>query len=245
MRSANPTLNERTFQSLIQRPGEEVMTMRGTVSCCLILLSLVFAAAGITWYAFGHTLGGFFLPAAMGGGIAGFVLAMVIIFKQTWAPFLAPVYALVQGVFMGAISAYFEYQYSGIVLQAVGLTFATAFTMLFVYQSGLIRVTDTFRMVVMSATGGILLVYLASFALSFFGITVPFIHDATPLGIGISFFIVGIAALNLVLDFDLIDKGIEAQSPKYMEWYGAFALTVTLVWLYLEILRLLSKLRRR
>lgn len=245
MHSSNPTLNEQTFQSLIRRPGEDVMTMGGTVSCSLILLSLVFGAAVFTWYAFGHTMGGLFIPAAMGGGILGFILAMVITFKRTWAPFLAPVYALFQGVFMGAISSYFEFQYSGIVLQSVGLTFSTALTMLIIYKSGLIRVTDTFRMVVGCATGGILVVYLASFALSFFGITVPFIHDATPLGIGISLFIVGIAALNLVLDFDLIDKGVAAQSPKYMEWYSAFALMVTLIWLYLEILRLLSKLRRR
>ncbi|MCY7312389.1 MAG: Bax inhibitor-1/YccA family protein, partial [Pseudoxanthomonas sp.] len=177
--------------------------------------------------------------------IGGMVLALVTIFKQTWAPVTAPMYALVEGFFLGAISAMYSHLYEGIVLQAVMLTIGTLFAMLFAYRTGLIKVTEKFKMGVVAATGGIFLVYLATIVLGLFGISVPFIHESGLVGIGFSLFVIVIAAMNLVLDFDFIEKGAEQGAPKYMEWYGAFSLMVTLVWLYLEFLRLLSKLQSR
>ena len=183
------------------------------------------------------------MPYMMGGLFIGFILAMITIFKKEWSPVTSPVYALCEGVFLGGLSALMELQYPGIVIQAVGLTFGTLFCLLAVYKSGLIKVTDNFRMGIVAATGGICLVYFASIVLSFFGAGIPFIHDSGPLGIGFSLFVVVIAALNLVLDFDFIEKAAEQGAPRYMEWFAAFGLMVTLVWLYIEILRLLAKLR--
>ena len=162
-----------------------------------------------------------------------------------WAGITAPIYAVIEGMILGSISAIFEKNYPGIVIQAVGLTFGVLFCLLMVYKSRLIKVTDNFRLGVVAATGGIALFYFISLALGFFGMRIPFIHESGPLGIGFSLFVVVIASLNLVLDFDFIEKGAEAGAPKFMEWYGAFGLLVTLVWLYIEILRLLSKLRNR
>jgi len=176
----------------------------------------------------------------------GFVLGLITIFVKTAAPVTAPLYALVEGLLIGCISFFFEKMYPGIVIQAVGLTFGTLFALLLAYQSRLIKVTQNFRLGVIAATGGVALYYLASIILStFFKIQVPLIHESTPLGIAFSVFVVVIAALNLVLDFDFIEKGAQANAPKYMEWYGAFGLMVTLIWLYFEILRLLAKTRRR
>jgi len=172
------------------------------------------------------------------------VLALVTIFKKDWAPVTAPLYALVQGLFLGAVSAIFEARFPGIVLQAVGLTFGTLASLLMAYKSGLIRATENFKLGVVAATGGIVLVYLVNIGMRLLGFEgMGFIHDSGWLGIGFSAFVVVIAALNLVLDFDFIENGVEAGAPKAMEWYGAFGLMVTLIWLYLEILRLLSKLR--
>jgi uncharacterized YccA/Bax inhibitor family protein len=185
------------------------------------------------------------MPLVLGGAIGGLVLALVTAFKKTWAPFTAPLYAVVEGVFIGALSAIFEARYPGIVIQAVGLTFGTMAAMLLAYRSGLIRATEKFKLGVVAATGGILLLYLAQFVMGFFGHSMGFISGNGFMAIGFSAFVVIIAALNLVLDFDLIESGAQSGAPKYMEWYGAFALTVTLVWLYLEILRLLSKLQSR
>ena len=173
----------------------------------------------------------------MGGAIGGFILAMVTIFKKTWAPVTAPLYALVEGFFLGSISAMYELRFDGIVFQAVMLTFGTLFALLMAYRSGLIKATENFKLGVIAATGGIALVYLATIVLGFFGINIPLIHESGIVGIGFSLFVIVIAALNLVLDFDFIENGVEQGAPKYMEWYGAFGLMVTLVWLYIEFLR--------
>ena len=181
----------------------------------------------------------------IGGAIGGLIFALITIFKPTWAPVTAPIYAALEGLFIGALSAFAESKFPGIVLQATGLTFGILFALLGAYRSGLIKATENFKLGVAAATGGIFLVYMASFVLGMFGVAIPFLHDATPIGIGISVFICIIAALNLVLDFDFIENGADNGAPKYMEWLGAFGLMVTLIWLYIEILHLLMKLRSR
>ena len=181
----------------------------------------------------------------IGGAIGGLIFALITIFKPTWAPVTAPIYAALEGLFIGALSAFAESKFPGIVLQATGLTFGILFALLGAYRSGLIKATENFKLGVAAATGGIFLVYMASFVLGMFGVAIPFLHDASPIGIGISVFICIIAALNLVLDFDFIENGADNGAPKYMEWLGAFGLMVTLIWLYIEILHLLMKLRSR
>jgi len=181
----------------------------------------------------------------IGGLIGGLILALITIFKPSASPYTAPAYAACEGLLLGAISAAFEKAYPGIVVQAVGLTFGTLAALLLAYTSRLIKPTENFKLGIVAATGGIMLLYLASFILGLFGIPIGFIHSSGPIGIGFSVVVVIIAALNLVLDFDFIETGVERGAPKYMEWYGGFALLVTLIWLYLEILRLLAKLRER
>jgi uncharacterized YccA/Bax inhibitor family protein len=242
IRSGNPALKESTFLDLgsgaIVRGGGDVMTLNGTVHKTGLLLLLCVLTAAFAWSQVSTPAGivgaG---PYIWGGLIGGLVLALVTI--------SAPLYALVEGFFLGAISAQFNYLYEGIVMQAVLLTFGTLFAMLFCYRSGLIKATENFKMGVAAATGGIFLVYLASMVLGMFGIQIPMIHESGLVGIGFSLVVVVIAALNLVLDFDFIETGVEKGAPKYMEWYGAFGLIVTLVWLYIEFLRLLSKLQSR
>ena len=186
------------------------------------------------------------MPYAIGGAIGGFVVALVTVFKKTWAPYTAPLYAVLQGLFLGAISATFEQRFPGIVMQAVALTFGTLGALLMAYRSGLIKATENFKLGVVAATGGIAILYLVNIGMGLFGFKgMGFIHEGSLMGIAFSGFVVVIAALNLVLDFDFIEKGVEQGAPKYMEWYGAFGLLVTLVWLYLEMLRLLSKLQSR
>jgi uncharacterized YccA/Bax inhibitor family protein len=180
-----------------------------------------------------------------GGAIGGFIVAMITVFKKQWAAMTAPLYALLEGLVLGGISSMLEGSYPGIVIQAVGLTFGTLFGLLFAYKSGMIKATENFKLGVVSATGGIAVVYLVTMLLGFFGIHMPYIHESGMIGIGFSLFVVIIAALNLVLDFDFIENVAAQGAPKYMEWYGAFGLMVTLIWLYIEILRLLSKLRER
>jgi uncharacterized YccA/Bax inhibitor family protein len=253
MRSGNPVLKDSTFLDLSSGtvyPGSaNAMTLNGTVNKTGLMLLLLTLTAAFSWsQAVVQTPDGPQLaPGAMlyilGGGIGGFVLAMITIFKKEWSPVLAPAYALVEGLFLGAISAFFEARFPGIVMQAVMLTFGTLFALLFAYRSGLIKATENFKLGVAAATGGIFLIYVASFLLGLFGINVPYIHVSGIIGIGFSLFVVVIAALNLVLDFDFIESGVEAGAPKYMEWFGAFGLMVTLVWLYVEFLRLLAKLR--
>ena len=250
MRSGNPALGQNTFLdastgSVVTRDGQ-AMTLNGTVNKTGLLLLIMLASATYTWSRYtGPESTGAIMPMLLVGGIGGFILAMVTIFKKTWAPYSAPLYALLEGFFLGGISAIFEVRFPGIVMQAVGLTFGTLAALLMAYRSGLIRATENFKLGVVAATGGIALLYLVNFAMSFFGHSIGFIHDSSWLGIGFSAFVVVIAAMNLVLDFDFIEQGVEQGAPKYMEWYGAFGLMVTLVWLYLEILRLLSKLQSR
>lgn len=250
MQSGNPALNKNTFldaaSGAVFSHDGNAMTLNGTVNKTGLLLLLVVLGAMFSWSRF-H--GAESLPAlgplVLGSALAGFVLAMITVFKKTWAPVTAPLYGLVEGVFVGALSAIFEMRYPGIVIQAVALTFGTMAVLLLGYRSGLIRVTDKFRAGVVAATGGVLLIYLASFVMGFFGHSFGFITASSGIGILFSLVVVVIAALNLVLDFDMIEQGVNAGAPKYMEWYGAFALVVTLVWLYLEMLRLLSKLQSR
>jgi len=243
METRNPVLKSQTFSGYA-RPLElgESMTIQGTVNKTGFLLLLAFASAAWVWRMF-YTSGNpsAVTPYVLAGAIGGLIVALVTVFKQNWAPFTAPVYALLEGLVLGGVSALFESVYHGIVFQAVGLTFGVLACMLLAYKSGLIRATGKFKAGVVAATGGIVLVYVASFVLGFFGVQVPGIFGNGVIGIGFSLVVVGIAALNLVLDFDAIDRGAAAGAPKYMEWYGAFALMITLVWLYLEILRLLSK----
>ncbi|GAB3302733.1 Bax inhibitor-1/YccA family protein [Luteimonas notoginsengisoli] len=250
MRSGNPALKESTFLDLgsgtVVSRASGAMTLNGTVNKTGLLLVLAVITAAFAWNqvevtAEGMTGGGYL----WGGLIGGFVLAMVTIFKKEWAPVTAPMYALVEGLFLGSISAVFEAKYPGIAFQAVLLTFGTLFALLMAYRSGLIKATENFKMGVVAATGGIALVYLATIVLGFFGVEIPMIHGNGIVGIGFSLFVVVIAALNLVLDFDFIETGVERGAPKYMEWYGAFGLMITLVWLYIEFLRLLSKLQSR
>jgi uncharacterized YccA/Bax inhibitor family protein len=243
MRSGNPVLSDNTFRGLA-RTGEP-MTLAGTVNRTAILLALVLITAGWTWNQFYVSQNAQAVAPYMWVGlIGGLIAALVTVFKQTWAPVTAPIYALLEGLALGGISAVFEARFAGIVLQAIGLTFGTLAALLIAYRSGLIRATETFKRGVVAATGGILLVYVVDIVLRFFGVGIPFIHESGVIGIGFSIFVVIVAALNLVLDFDFIETGVAQRAPKYMEWFGAFALMVTLVWLYLEILRLLAKSRR-
>jgi uncharacterized YccA/Bax inhibitor family protein len=245
-RTGNPGLNARTFLSL-PRPAavEERMTVAGTVNKAFLLLVVLMGTALWPWsqYLSGHT-------AAIGaplmiGIVGGLVLALIISFKATTAPYLAVPYAACEGLAIGAMSALLEHRYPGIAIQAVALTFSVLAVMLLAYKSGLIRATQRFRAIVVSATGAIMLLYLVSMVLGLFHVSVPFMYNSSPLSLGISLVIIAVAALNLVLDFDMIETGAAQGVPRYMEWYGAFGLLVTLVWLYLEILRFLAKARDR
>jgi uncharacterized YccA/Bax inhibitor family protein len=245
LRTSNPALNPKAFQVGGATFGES-MTISGTVNKAGLLLICVVATAAWTWRQFmSSPAPETVAPYLIVGGIGGFIVALVTIFKKTWAPVTAPLYGLLEGLVLGGVSALFELRFPGIAIQAVGLTFGTLVALLLAYRSGLIRVTDSFRLGVVAATGGIALFYLATFILGFFGVHFNSIYGAGPIGIGFSVFVVIIAALNLVLDFDFIENAARAGAPKYMEWYAAFGLMVTLIWLYLEILRLLSKLRSR
>jgi len=244
MRTGNPVLRDSTFSARQAAGGQAAMTITGTVNKTFVMAVLLLISAGWVW---SHTMteGGLaaMTPWMIGGAIAGLVLVLVSVFKPAWSPVTAPLYALAEGLFVGGISALLEMQFPGLVLQAVGLTFATLVALLVAYRSGLIKVTQNFRLGVVAATGGIFLVYMASWIMGFFGIQMPYLHESGMVGIGISLFIVVVAALNLVLDFDFIERGAEQGAPRYMEWVGALGLMVTLVWLYIEMLRLLAKLR--
>jgi len=242
MRTSNPALREDTFIPDRYVADAGVMTVRGTANKTFVLLALTVVSATYTWT---HTGSGLASIATIGGAIVGFILALILCFKKTWAPVLAPAYAIAEGLFLGGISAMYQARFGGIVFQAVALTFGTLFALLGAYQTGLIRPSENFKLGLIAATGGIFLVYLASMVLGFFGIQIPGIFGNGLIGIGFSAVVVVIAALNLVLDFDFIEQGAAVGAPKYLEWYAAFGLLVTLVWLYLEILRLLSKLRSR
>ena len=246
MRTGNPALTARTFASSGRAvTGEEAMTVQGTVNKTGLLLLLLLMTASWTWNMASTDGPQAVTPYLWGGAIGGLVFALVTAFKQPWAPVTAPIYALLEGLFLGGLSSLFEARFPGIVLQAVGLTLGTLFALLLAYKSGMIRATENFKLGVVAATGGIFVVYMATMVLGFFGASIPFIHGSGTIGILFSLFVVVIAALNLVLDFDFIESGAEHGAPRYMEWYGAFGLIVTLIWLYLEMLRLLLKLRSR
>jgi uncharacterized YccA/Bax inhibitor family protein len=260
--SGNPALSEKKFSStvisdVLTMDTSLTMTVKGTLNKFGILFLLTMASAFFTWKEFAS--GGNVNTLVIGGAIGGLVLGLVMSFKQVWSPFLAPIYALLEGLFLGGVSAFFEFGatstntpgfysggYSGIVMQAILLTFSVVAGMYLLYKFNIIRATAKFKAIVVTATVGLGIFYLIMFVASFFNVQMPgFLYQGSAMGIGFSVFVVALAAMNLILDFDMIEKGAEMGAPKYMEWYGAFGLLVTIVWLYMEILRLLSKLNRR
>jgi uncharacterized YccA/Bax inhibitor family protein len=245
MRTSNPALNDKVFRGIPGALGE-TMTLEGTVNKTGILLLCAVATAAWTWHL---AMNPETLPLdymlLLVGLFGGLIFALVTTFKKTWAPVTAPIYALLEGLVLGGLSATLEQRYPGIAIESVCLTFGTMFVLLLAYRSGMIKVTQKFRLGVIAATGAIFLFYMVELLLGFFGIQFASVNGSGWLGIGISLVIVCVAALNLVLDFDFIEGGVAAGAPKYMEWYGAFGLMVTLVWLYLEMLRLMAKLRGR
>lgn len=244
MRTANPTLNDRVFSQAPASVGGQVMTLQGAVNKTFILTTLMVITGGFAWNFIQENPQSAGM-LSIGSALIGFVLVMLSSFKPMWSPVIAPAYGAVEGVFVGVISARYAALYDGIVLQAALLTLGILFALLFAYQSRLIKATENFKLGIVAATGGIALVYLASIVLSFFGVEIPLIHQSGMVGIGFSLVVVVIAALNLVLDFDFIENGVAHGAPKYLEWQAALGLLVTLVWLYVEMLRLLSKLRSR
>ncbi|MEN8138878.1 MAG: Bax inhibitor-1/YccA family protein [Bacteroidota bacterium] len=241
IKSSNPAFGDKIWKN-VDFVQSAPMTLQGTVNKTLISLILVVASAAYTWDLFMQ--GGNVNGIMMGGFIGGFILAMVTIFKNDWAKVTVPLYALFEGAALGGLSAMFELKYPGLPMQAVALTFGTFAVMLFAYKAGVIRATDKFRSIITSAIGGIFLVYMISWIMSFFGST-SFIYGNSLMSIGFSVLVTGIAAFSLILDFDFIEKGVMQQLPKKYEWMGAFGLLVTLIWLYIEILRLLSKISSR
>lgn len=249
MPSSNPALNANTFATVYAREVTGArMTLQGTVAKAGVLLGCVTLTAIFAWIELLYYGAGVFYPLMLVGAIGGMAVAFVTIFKKEWAPITAPLYALLEGLFLGAISVVFEVIYPGIFLEAFVLTFAVAGVMFLCYATGFIKPSQNFKMGVAAATGGIMVFYFIAIIAQFaFHYQVPFFsfYDASPLSIGVSIFIVAIAALNLVVDFDFIEQGAEQGAPKFMEWYAAFGLMVTLIWLYIEILRLLAKSRSR
>jgi len=243
MRSGNPALSAKTFEGFPE--SSDRMTINGAVNKTAMLLGLLLISSAWAWNLFYTTQDiNAVLPYFWIGTIGGFIVALVTIFKKTWSPITSPIYALLEGLAIGGISAIFEAAYPGIVIQAISLTFGTLLVLLLAYKSGLIKVTENFKLGIVAATGAICLIYILDLVLRFIGLSIPFIHEGGFFGIAFSLFVVAIAAFNLVLDFDFIEQGAENGAPKYMEWYSAFGLLVTLVWLYLEILRLLAKTRK-
>ena len=245
--SSNPTLSDKSFNRSMALPNATTMTVKGTLNRFGFLFLMVMATSFYVWNeaSVGNSVQGYI----MAGAIGGLVLALVLIFKQQWAQYLAPAYALLEGLLVGGISAVYNNAFAkiapSIVMQAVTLTFGTAIAVYFLYKFGIIRATDRFRSILFTAMGGIMVFYLITFVLSLFNVDIPMLHQGSLMSIGISLVIVVIAALSLVLDFDRIEEGAAMGAPKYMEWYCAFGLLVTLVWLYVEILRLLGNIYGR
>lgn len=257
-KSGNPTLSEKKFSSTVLDnivTDGNTMTVNGTLNKFGFLFLMTLGTAFYTWRE--YAAGGNVWPLMLTGIFGGLAVALIISFKKTWSPYLAPAYALLQGLFVGGISAYFEYAaqssqgmyaggYGGLVIQAVALTLCVVATMYLLYKFKIIRATKTFKAVIITATAAIAVFYLICLGLTMFKVALPsFLVQGSALGIGFSVFVVALAALNLILDFDMIEKGAEMGAPKYMEWYAAFGLLVTIIWLYVEILRLLSKLNSR
>ena len=250
-KSSNPVFKENVF-SRDYNSQSEVMTVNGTVNKTALMLLIVIAAAIFVWNKFFAAIqvnpesgAAAVMPWVIGGGIGGLITALVTAFRPKSAGISAPIYAIFEGLLLGGISAIFEAKFPGVVMRAVALTLAVFFAMLFLYRSGIIKVTKKLQMGIFAATAGIAVVYLVSFIGGFFGMEFSFLHGNSNFSIGFSLVVVAIAALNLVMDFSFIERATESGAPKYMEWYGAFGLMVTLIWLYLEILRLLSKLASR
>ena len=243
--SSNPTLNKKMFNTILAQEDGEVMTVKGATNKSILLSLLVFLSAAFVWrWAMQDPNSGAVNGLMLTGVIGGLIFALITIFKKEWAPYTSPVYSLLQGCFLGGISAVFERFYPGIAFQAIGLTFAVLFILLVAYRSGIIKPTEKFKMGIVAATGAIAVFYLINMVLGFFGMGVS-LFNLGWIGIGIQLIIVAVAALNLVLDFDFIEQGAEQNAPKWMEWYAAFGLIVSLIWLYLEILKLLALLARR
>ena len=250
-KSGNPALSEKKFTSTVLDNivvNENGMTIKGTLNKFGFLFLMVLGTSFYSWKEFAE--GGNVTPLILTGAIGGLIVAIVISFKKEWSPYLAPLYALLEGLFVGAISAMYNGAFGerapNIVINAVGLTFGVAIAMYLLYSFRIIKATEKFKSVVITATVGIALFYVLVWVLRMFGFdNMPFLHEGSIFGIIFSLFVVTIAALNLILDFDMIEKGSEMGAPKYMEWYGAFGLMVTIVWLYIEILRLLSKISGR
>ena len=249
-KSGNPALAEKRFRDTVLDDVvtyENAMTVRGTLQKFGFLMIMVLGTALYSWKEFAS--GGNTMPLILVGAFGGLIIAIILTFKKEWSPFLAPAYALLEGLFIGAISAYYNYVFAAkapfIIMNAVGLTLACAVAMYLLYSFKIIQATQKFKAIVMTATAGIGIFYLLTWVLSFFGVSLPFLHEGSLMGIGFSLFIVAIAALNLILDFDMIEQGAALGAPKYMEWYGAFGLLVTIVWLYVEMLKLLSRFSSR
>ncbi|MGI4993445.1 Bax inhibitor-1/YccA family protein [Halobacteriovorax sp. GFR7] len=247
MRSTNPTLRNDVFNT--GTLSDERMSFSGVFNKGMILFALMLMTFIYTWNITLGTLENSMQPQMgmypMIGGIGGFIFAMVTIFKPRLAMFTAPAYALCEGLLLGSISAIYEFQFRGIVFNAVTITFAAFITLFFLYRWGFVRATGMFRKIIMTAMFSIMGIYLVSFIMSFFGASIPMIHGNGPVGIGFSLIVVGVAAFSLILDFDFIEKSVDQGAPKHLEWYAGFSLMVTLVWLYIEVLRLLSKLNSR
>jgi uncharacterized YccA/Bax inhibitor family protein len=246
MATANPAMSPAVYgRAGRAETRASAMTVGGTVLKTAVLLLVLLTTAGYTWsQVMARTNPALAYGLVIGGALGGFLVAMLTIFVPKICPFTSPVYAALQGLFLGGVSAIFELRYPGIATQAISLSIGVLAVMLFVYGTGIIRATYKVRIGIVAATGAICLVYLVDIVASLFGARLPFIHEGGPVGIGFSLVVVAIAALNLILDFDFIEQGARHEAPKYMEWYGGFSLLVTLVWMYLEILRLLSKFRR-
>ena len=250
-KSGNPTLTQKMFDKSmhVEADLQGTMSVRGAINKFGFLMLMVIAGAAYNWHLFEQGQSSMVTTLLMVGVFGGLITGIVISFKPNWAGYLAPLYGLLEGLFIGGISAIlnaaFAEKYPGLIMQAVGLTFGVAIAMFLLYNFRVINATERFKSVIFTATLGIGIFYLLTMVLRMFGVNVGFMTDSSLLSIGISLFIVAIAALNLILDFDMIEQGAERGAPKFMEWYGAFGLIVTLVWLYLEILRLLSKLGSR
>lgn len=243
MYSGNPVLSPDRLKG-VPRSGLGEMSISGTIAKTAIALLILVGGAALSWYQ-ASIASPWLMPLIWGGTIGGLVVALVTVFKQSWAPITAPIYAWLEGLVLGGISALFEARFPGVAMQAVALTFGVLFSLLLAYQAGIIRASEPFRRGIVAATGGIVLVYLVSFVLGFFGISNPLVSGTSLVAIAFNVFVVVIAALNLVLDFDLIERLTNSSAPHYMEWYAAFGLMVTLVWLYIEILNLLVRLQGR
>lgn len=249
-KSSNPTLTQKMFDrsSNAEANALGIMTVRGTIYKFGFLLLMIMGSAFYTWNLYQTGNPAQTQTLMFVGLFGGLIAAFAIIFKPTWAPYIAPAYGLLEGLFLGAISAImneaFAKSYPGLVMQAVGLTFGVAIAMFILYNFRIIKATEKFKSMISSAILGIFIFYVITMIAGFFGVNMPFMTDSSPLGIGISLFIVAIAALSLIVDFDMIEQGAAQGAPKFMEWYGAFGLMVTIIWLYMEILRLLSRFSR-